>query len=305
MQLPEKIHIQNELYLSISSYEPKHITQQQWFISLLAEWVQTIPLNKHQYYIPLNKKLGIWHAYIPPFMQKIECAELNLFEAESLLRSLHTKYSCGNICLPQDIDCVVLNIEKSKRNNYILALNKTYEEIYQHYHKGHKLNIKFAQKQEIIISKTQDFQNFTKLYRLHSHKDIPAKYKSADHLNALIKACMDRGHGLIFQAQNIKGEILAACFLSDYKDRYVYHLSFASEEGKEKYAMHAILDQLIKDQANSNKILDFEGSMIPGVAYFMKGFGATEEYYYQYIWNEALLCKIINFARRVKSGIFK
>lgn len=282
-----------------------HITQQPWFISLIADFALPIEIYSNSYFLPLHKSMGVWQAYMPPFMQKLECSELNIDQAKALIQNLKLNYPCGNICLPQNMDCGDLKITKFRRTNFILPLKRSYDELYQEYHKGHKLNIKSALKQDLIFSSSRDIKSFIELYRRYSHKDIPSKYKSSDKLYALIKACIDKGHGMMLQAQNREGSIIAACFLSDYEDRYIYHLSFASEEGREKYAMHAILDQFIKDHSNSNKILDFEGSMIPGVAYFMKGFGATEEQYYQYIWNDAMVCKITNSLRKFKSNIFK
>jgi len=39
------------------------------------------------------------------------------------------------------------------------------------------------------------------------------------------------------------------------------------------------VDQLIRDHAGSEKILDFEGSNIPSIARFFSGFGARPETY--------------------------
>ena len=43
-----------------------------------------------------------------------------------------------------------------------------------------------------------------------------------------------------------------------------------------------IINELIKDHLNQGLVLDFEGSMISGVANFYKSFGAVEENYYYF-----------------------
>ena len=44
-------------------------------------------------------------------------------------------------------------------------------------------------------------------------------------------------------------------------------------------AMHFLMDTFIQQHRNDCILLDFEGSMIPNVAYFFKGFGSKEVYY--------------------------
>jgi len=50
-------------------------------------------------------------------------------------------------------------------------------------------------------------------------------------------------------------------------------------------AMYFLLDSFIKTNAEQDLILDFEGSMIPGVARFYSGFGAIPETYFQLKFN--------------------
>jgi len=43
-----------------------------------------------------------------------------------------------------------------------------------------------------------------------------------------------------------------------------------------------LFDSIIEEYAGQKKILDFEGSGIPGVARFFQSFGAVNEPYYVY-----------------------
>jgi hypothetical protein len=44
--------------------------------------------------------------------------------------------------------------------------------------------------------------------------------------------------------------------------------------------MFLLIDTFIQNNSGKNLILDFEGSNIPGIARFYKGFGAMAETYY-------------------------
>jgi hypothetical protein len=57
-------------------------------------------------------------------------------------------------------------------------------------------------------------------------------------------------------------------------------LSAVNEEGKMMQSMSVILDAFIRNHSGTNKIFDFEGSTIPGIASFFKSFGAIKVMYY-------------------------
>ncbi|MBK8954895.1 MAG: hypothetical protein IPM34_04970 [Saprospiraceae bacterium] len=280
-----------------------HITQQAWFVSRITHFIQVLDLGNYNCYLPVFKSFGVWRVFIPPFMQKIEIPGDVLPDGKELINLLRLKFKCGNICLPLEVNTANQRIDSTRRINYVLPLNKTYEELSKQFHKGHKLNLKSAFKHQHQILSSRDVGHFVELYIRYSNKDIPGKYKTHANLSSLIRACMDRGHGEILMANNKAGETIAACFISHYNNRFIYHLSFANEEGKAQFAMYALLNEVIRLNAATDNILDFEGSMIPGVAYFMKGFGAEKEYYYQYIWNDNLVCRLLRLLKKIKFGL--
>ena len=49
--------------------------------------------------------------------------------------------------------------------------------------------------------------------------------------------------------------------------------------------MYFLVNSFIEQNTNKNIILDFEGSMIQGVARFYSGFGAKAEHYFQLKFN--------------------
>ena len=73
--------------------------------------------------------------------------------------------------------------------------------------------------------------------------------------------------------------VSALCLLHSGK-RIIYLLPFSTRKGKEFSAMFFLVNELIKNHAATNKILDFEGSKVEGVYRFYKGFGAGLRSYY-------------------------
>src|SRR5690606_23323566 len=100
----------------------------------------------------------------------------------------------------------------------------------------------------------------------------------------------------VFSDEN---ELCAAAFFCRWKDRAIYMNAVSSPEGKKSRAMFLLLDNFIRKNANTNLILDFEGSMLRGVSRFFEGFGATPEIYYGMNFNR--LPGIIKWMKKLKN----
>ena len=59
----------------------------------------------------------------------------------------------------------------------------------------------------------------------------------------------------------------------------------SNEKGKELRGMYFLIDTFLQKNAGKGILLDFEGSMLEGVARFYEGFGASQETYYQLKFN--------------------
>ena len=71
-------------------------------------------------------------------------------------------------------------------------------------------------------------------------------------------------------------QLLALCFILKSNKMLIYLSAVSSEKGKELNAMSLLIDGIIQQYANTDFIFDFEGSMIPGLARYYKGFGGVE-----------------------------
>jgi hypothetical protein len=73
-------------------------------------------------------------------------------------------------------------------------------------------------------------------------------------------------------------------FLKD--DKRIYLIANAvSAEGRKNKANHVLLDAVIRENAESGLLLDFEGSDIPGVKEFYYAFAAIPQPYYYWHFN--------------------
>ncbi|HRN54956.1 MAG TPA: hypothetical protein PLL71_00815, partial [Agriterribacter sp.] len=71
-----------------------------------------------------------------------------------------------------------------------------------------------------------------------------------------------------------------AFYIVLYDNNFVYSLVGGSTaKGKTMGAFYLLTDTAIQDHAGENKTFRFEGSDIPGIAFFNRQFGPTPVYY--------------------------
>jgi len=176
----------------------------------------------------------------------------------------------------------------SIRKNFELPLNLDYLNLQRQYNTNCKRNIKKVPKEVKIIIDTTFSDgdiNFIKSYsKLSLNKDNLLKLRK-----------------LLFNAQNEKTlqiakaykekELLSLVILIKTKKRIVYLISVSSQEGLKNKAMFKIVDDLIRQYAGTNLLLDFEGSNMENIARFYKGFGSIQVNYQEIKYNKLLKIK--------------
>lgn len=187
-------------------------------------------------------------------------------------------------CLKKDYWGIILNLECPVGNsrimvNQILKLNGDYHELKKKYSSQVNRKIKKGIAEGLYMTdlvEVDDFLWFTK---------NESKYQYSTNeiilIESIVRNAIRLNQGTITGICNDKGLISAAFWLHSFK-RFILLLPVSSEIGYKQNGMTFILDHFIKTHASTGKIIDFEGSNISGIAQFNKGFGAWDEYYFEY-----------------------
>ena len=254
-----------------------------FYLDAMARYWDALVLNDYEAVMPLtwNKKYGFNYLYQPAFNASLGVFGKNVDEelVKKFLTAIPKKFRLIEISLNHGNNFPSVIDGYYPRTNYILDLNKTYEEIYKTYRDNHKRNINKAfqlgcsvneeipveeiiqlnkeQLQHIDGTKPEDYQNFKKLYEILKNKGLAKTYAIIDP----------------------KKKILASAVFFFSHNRAYYIMVGNHPDGKTIGASHALIDAFIKDYAGQNLILDFEGSDIRNLAFFYSSFGAAEEIY--------------------------
>lgn len=257
-----------------------------WYLNIAAgnDW-KIFVVNDYQAVMPIafgRLKRSFWKSSVmpPPFTQQLGVfskspltqEEFDLFWNELIALNPAAYYF-------NHLNSLYLT-EKSLgrfRTNFILNLNRPFEEIFKGYSSTKKQSVRKAEKSDLNIIQSDDIELFTNFFNQHS------KAKEADRIlnrrKQLIQELLDREVGRIYLVY-LGDELLAAAFLAFYKDRIYYLNSVSSDAGRKYFAMDFLLNTVIRENSEKPLIFDFEGSELPGVSDFMRRFGAENQPFY-------------------------
>lgn len=254
-----------------------------FYLDRMAGNWDALVLNDYEAVMPLpwKKKWGISYLAHPPIT-----ASLGVF-GKSLTAEMTGLFI---LAIPARFKLVDLLLNpanflpasrlQSIRNNYVLDLHNTYEDIYRQYRNNVRRNIKKAQQlncryvigipiEEVIrLAHWQIQQQTTNI----GEEDY-AHFKDLFHYlqpKQLAEACG------VYTPNN---ELVASCVWFYSKGRAYYILVGNHPNGKTLGASHYLIDRFIEAHAGQELVLDFEGSDIASLAFFYSSFGAVNEGY--------------------------
>lgn len=251
-----------------------------YYLDQMAVHWDGLVLNDYEAVMPLtwNSRWGIKYLYQPFITAQLGIYGQSITPAltDDFIKSIPPSFRYIDILL--NAGNQPLSTAVSRRSNYILPLNRPYDTIADQYNENLKRNIKKSEQAGLTLTTNIDVELVIRLaaaqMREHGHE-------SADNINRFRKLFvvlqeknMARTYG-IFQGEQLGAS--AVFFLSH--QRLYYILVGNHPSGREMGASHALIDALIREQAGTGQILDFEGSDIPGLAAYYRAFGAVEEPY--------------------------
>jgi hypothetical protein len=254
-----------------------------FYLDCMARHWDALVFSDYEAVMPLtwNKKYGFYYLYQPAFTASLGVFGKNLTEmlVGDFIVAIPSKFKLIEISLNGGNIFSVPTGFSIHRNNYTLKLDKPYDELSKAYRDNHKRNINKALKLDYTVSKEVPIDEIMKLnveQLKHVDGTKPEDYPNFKRLYELLKNMRQAKTYGILDKQN---KILASSVFFFSHNRAYYIMVGNHPDGKTIGASHALIDAFIKDHANQNIILDFEGSDIRNLAFFYEGFGAKWEIY--------------------------
>ncbi len=253
-----------------------------WYLDLVCPGWKILFDESRGYYMPVPEKytLGVRRILQPPYCQQLgifgqqipDSATCDEFVGHRLLRAvqLHIALNASNH-LSDDTKGLYF------RPNNILHLNKPFTELSSRFDENTRRNIRKALKSGLDIRKEDTAGSLLQMKWKGRPSGMQKKHLQL--AGEIMHQALTRNEGEIWYACAPDNEPLAGCFFLKDDLRSIYLISASSPRGKETGAMFLLVSRFIETYAGTNRILDFEGSTVPGIARFFGGFGAETVVY--------------------------
>jgi hypothetical protein len=274
--------------LCVGEASNSRIYANSWFLDRTAvEW-DALVYGDYEYVMPLpvRRKLGIMYLYQPQYSQQLGIfpppppqVAIAFFEIlQHRFRFMDIQMNSSNLPV-RDFK----NVEFTGRKNFLLPLGADYDAIEAGYTTYTRTNIIRAGANHLSYATGIPMEAYLEF----KQQNQPGKVskEGMQKLKSIIAYCLYKGIGEIEGIYSADNNLCSAAFFCRWKERVIYMNAVSSQEGKDLRAMFLLMDRFIQSLAGQDRVIDFEGSMIRGIARFIEGFGAAPEVYYQVKYN--------------------
>ncbi|MEO8415320.1 MAG: hypothetical protein ABI472_16795 [Ginsengibacter sp.] len=245
-----------------------------WDALILGDYEMVMPLT-------WNKKYTIHYLYQPFF-----CAQLGIFgndisaeTVEAFLKNIPAQFKYWDYYLNPANLFSLRGYSMYERSNYVLSLNKNYENLADNFAQSHVRNIKRATQQGNTVKKDIPIENVIELAMEQTKNFSPVTRKDYDNFSTLFEILHQKKKAVTYGVYSSQNQLTASCAYFFSNSRAYYILVGNHPNGRTSGASHLMIGHFIKEHAGENMLLDFEGSSISSLAFFYKSFGATLEKY--------------------------
>jgi hypothetical protein len=240
-----------------------------------------------------RKKLGIKYSYHAPFIQQLGLFAENI--DKNCLHECYTyllqSYKYGDYFFNYKNELAI----GQPCTNYILSLASNYRSISFFYDDKMKPQLEKAANNSFEYNKANADEVINLFVELYS-KRIPGI--TQDDYKNFYSLCIikEKENDLIARKVSTGEKNYAMNLLLKDRNRIYNLMSCVTTEGRKLFAGHFLYDNIIQEFSQTGLILDFEGSEIPGIAYFFKSLGGINQPYTKIHFNS--FPKILQLLKR-------
>ncbi len=255
-----------------------------WYLDgVFPNW-QGLVLGDYHAVMPFfcKRKLGI-----PYLVQPCFCQQIGVYspEVDSELVNLFFIHLPSVLRIRMSLDGLTAGYLKDgrfsrlARPNFVLPVrSRSWCDMIKGFSKNTLRNVHKSLKQQFDLDTQLSATPFLEFVREH------VRFEANDDifvvLEALVNQSISNRSALLLGCRNGKSELVSTAFFVKFDNCYYYLISASSPEGYRQGALYHIFYILLRDLSSTDAIIDFEGSSIPGVARFFRGWGAEEQFYF-------------------------
>jgi hypothetical protein len=252
-----------------------------WYLDIVADNWDVLVLNDYQAVMPIPWKQKYFIKYIT---QPFFCQQLGVFSKDEISNDVIQNFIK---VIPIKFLKITLNFNSKNaidrkdliiKNNAILKLDKDFKELKNNFNKNRKRDLKKAELSLFTFDTAIQSNEFFDFY-LENDKNYKAEKKL---LFTLKKIITSSNLKIKYFGLRHNGALSCSVLLLDDGKRVTYLVPVSNNFARENGGATFLISKILSLYAKRNYILDFEGSMIAGVAKFYRSFGAKEAVYFTF-----------------------
>ncbi|GAB5557195.1 MAG: hypothetical protein SchgKO_14080 [Schleiferiaceae bacterium] len=260
-----------------------------WYLDISSPFWGGLVLNDYEAVMPISydKKYGVQYAFRPPGVQQAGIfASFHIGEelTRDFLDAVPKKFWFADVFL-NAYNSVSPAREAVEQTNLVLSLKGTSEEIYKGYNQRTKRNIKKGDKAGLQVFTAGSVDPIIRLFEQNQAPKLNLRSDFFPVMKQLMYVMLHKNKGEVWAATDETNTVVAGFFLAVHKGRKIFLFSGNNDYGKEVGAMSWLIHQCLTLNAETGVLFDFEGSNLPGLSDFYRGFGAYEENYQHVVLN--------------------
>lgn len=257
-----------------------------WWLDIVSPGWEALVESDYQYIMPLTcrKKFFIEYLFQPLATQQLGIFSTDLINENlvvSFLKNIPSRFKLIDIQLNTSIKFIPEDFKAIPRKTHELNLGRSYKSILAGFSDNCKRNINKSKRNDLLIARNVSIDEIISLFK--HNRGIEANLSEDKYalFKKLADACVQKIRTEILAVKNKIGKVIAAAIFVKSHKKVIFLFSGRDEEAKEKGAMFYLIDSFIQEKAGQKITLDFEGSDDPDLARFYKGFGSKECIYQQ------------------------
>lgn len=251
------------------------IYAEHWYLDILTnqKW-ECLVYNDYEVIMPIPLQYKFRFKFV---LQPLYCQQLGVFYSKEIdedlfkrFEKLLHKYRVRAYHFNEENN--VYTPEGKERVNYLLSLNKPYPDIFENFERDRKKDIRRNSKKGFKVIEKPEIEKFLELLKT-DYSELVAKINLIKMRN-LIEVLIEKESLFSYTLMNSDSKIISTCLLAKSNKRLILLFSVRNKKLESKGSFAFLMNYVIEQNSAKNLILDFEGSMIEGIANFNKSLGA-------------------------------
>lgn len=256
-----------------------------WYLDIMSPGWEALVDDDYDALFPLPgfRKYGYRYIATPIFLQQLGAFTPDadrLGKASEFLRFMPEFYRLIDLSIGSKAE--VPGYKVIPRTNFELSLKESYDSLWFSYHTDCRRNINIAHRYPQVIIDNVSPHEIISLFRNNiGGRAGVIREVNYSRLHSLMDFCISTGRGRMMGVRSPKGRLIWGIFIIDMFNRITLLFTAGSRKSRELRTAYHVIDNVIKENAGSGKIIDFAGSSVPSIALFMKSFGGVHTSYYR------------------------